>query len=106
MSGHGYPPRATSRMIPVTAIVLTRDEEVNIARCLRCLDPVDDVIVVDSESTDATLRLAKKARSDVRIFTHSFQDFGDQRNWALENTNPKHGWVLFVDADEFCTDEL
>jgi glycosyltransferase involved in cell wall biosynthesis len=106
MSGRSSSPRATSGRIPVTAIVLTRDEEVNIARCLRCLDPVDDVIVVDSESTDATLRMATEARSDVRIFTHAFQDFGDQRNWALENTSPKHGWVLFVDADEFCTDEL
>src|SRR5262249_24436901 len=79
---------------------------VNIQACLTCLAEIDDVVVVDAGSTDDTLALAREARPDVRIFTHSFKDFGDQRNWALDNTMPRHGWVLFVDADEFCTAEL
>ena len=36
----------------------------------------------------------------------SFKDFGEQRNWALDNTSPRHPWILFVDADEFCTPEF
>jgi glycosyltransferase involved in cell wall biosynthesis len=92
--------------IPLTTIVLTQDEEINIQQCLDCLRRVDDVVIVDSGSTDATLNLAAAARPQVRIYSHPFQDFADQRNWALTHTEPKHEWVLFVDADEFCTPEL
>jgi glycosyltransferase involved in cell wall biosynthesis len=95
-----------SAPIPLTAIVLTRDEAINIECCLRCLARVDDVVVVDSGSTDDTLALAHAARPDVRVFFHAFRDFGDQRNWAIEHTSPKHNWILFVDADEFCTEPL
>lgn len=95
-----------SQTLPVTAIVLTRDEEINIERCLRCLARVDDIVIVDSGSTDATLDLARAARPDIRIFSHQFRDFGAQRNWAIEHTKAKHDWILFVDADERCTDSL
>ncbi|MFO7640243.1 MAG: glycosyltransferase family 2 protein [Candidatus Competibacteraceae bacterium] len=94
------------RRIPVTAIVLTFNEAVNIAPCLAAMARVDDVVIVDSGSTDDTLARAVATRPDVRIFSHPFQDFGDQRNWALDHTEPRHPWVLFVDADEFCTPGL
>ncbi len=93
-------------MTPVTVIVLTHHEEPNIFDCLRSVAWAEDVIVVDSGSTDATLAEATRARPDVRTFTHPFQDFGDQRNWALDQTAPRHEWVLFLDADERCTPEL
>lgn len=92
--------------IPLTAVILTLNEEINIVRCLNCLDWADDVVIVDSGSADRTLELAARARPDVRVFTHPFKDFGDQRNWALDNIEPKHEWVLFIDADEFCVPEL
>ncbi|GAB4342138.1 MAG: glycosyltransferase family 2 protein [Desulfobulbaceae bacterium] len=92
--------------IPLTAIVLTRDEAINIGPCLEAMARVEDIVVVDSGSTDTTLELAQKLRPDARIFHHQFKDFGDQRNWALDNCEPRHGWVLFVDADEFCEPEL
>lgn len=92
--------------VPLTAIILTLDEEINIARCLSCLDWADDVVVVDSGSSDRTIELARSTRPDVRVFDHPFKDFGDQRNWALDNTEVKHDWILFVDADEFCVPEL
>jgi len=76
----------------------------NIARCISCLSRAEDIIIVDSGSTDDTAKIAKATRSDVRIFEHPFEDFGAQRNWALDETSPKHDWVLFVDADEFCDD--
>ncbi len=92
--------------LPITAVILTLDEERNIRECLECLERVDDVVIVDSLSTDETVAAARDARSDVRVFEHPFTDFGDQRNWALDNVQPAHDWILFVDADEFCTDGL
>lgn len=89
--------------VPLTAILLTQDEEMNIADCLGSLDWVEDVVLVDSGSTDSTLSLAKRVRPDVRVFNHAFKDFGDQRNWALDHTDPRHDWVLFLDADERST---
>lgn len=92
--------------IPLTAIILTLNEERNIGRCLEGLARVDDVAIVDSVSTDDTLDAARRARPDVRVYEHPFEDFGAQRNWALDNVSPAHEWVLFVDADEFCDDAL
>lgn len=92
--------------IPVTAIILTLDEETNIPQCLNCLRDVGEVVIVDSFSSDDTVDAAHEARPDARIYQNQFQDFGAQRNWALANTNPEHEWVLFVDADEFCDERL
>ena len=86
--------------VGLTAIILTQDEEKNIAACLESLSWVSQVIVVDSGSRDATLEVARGTRPDVEIHTHPFADFGQQRNWALENTPVRSEWVLFVDADE------
>lgn len=95
-----------SGRIPLTAIILTLNEQCNIERCLEGLARVDDIAIVDSLSTDDTVNVARKARPDIRIYEHPFEDFGAQRNWALDNVNPIHEWILFVDADEFCDDEL
>ena len=91
--------------VPVSVIILTLNEEINIAACLESLQWADDVIVVDSESKDDTLEIAKATRPSVRISEHPFVDFGDQRNWALDNTQPKNDWILFIDADERVTPE-
>ena len=88
---------------PVTVIILTLNEEANIRGCLESVAWSDDIVVVDSGSGDRTVLLARQARPDVRLFTHAFRNFGDQRNWALDHTQPKHEWVLFLDADERCT---
>lgn len=93
-------------MTPVTVIILTHNEALNIADCLRSVEFAEDVIVVDSGSTDGTRELAVQTRADVRVFQHPFQDFGDQRNWALDQTSPRHDWILFLDADERVTSQL
>ena len=93
---------AREQGFPVSVIILTHNEEENVAECLRSLAWAEDVIVVDSLSTDRTLDVGVQARPDVRIFSHPFQDFGDQRNWAIDHTAPRHGWILFLDADERC----
>ena len=93
-------------MTPVTVIILTHNEEPNIFDCLSSVAWAGDVIIVDSGSSDATLAEAVRACPNVRTFHHPFQDFGDQRNWALDQTAPRHEWVLFLDADERCPPEL
>ncbi|MCB1633369.1 MAG: glycosyltransferase family 2 protein [Xanthomonadales bacterium] len=93
-------------MLPLTVLILTHNEAINIEPCLRALARVDDVVIVDSGSTDDTLARARAVRPDVRIFEHPFQDFGDQRNWAIDHAQPRHEWLLFVDADEYCDPEL
>lgn len=99
-------PVSSASRVPVTAIILTQDEAVNIRRCLAALSWAEDVVIVDSGSRDDTIELARLERPEVRVFTHPFKDFGDQRNWALDHTSVEHDWVLFVDADEFCDPEL
>lgn len=84
----------------LTAVILTLNEADNIAACLGSLGWVEDIILLDSGSTDGTVDRARRARSDLRVFEHHFEDFGAQRNWALDHCQPRHEWVFFVDADE------
>ncbi|MDO8503143.1 MAG: glycosyltransferase family 2 protein [bacterium] len=81
----------------VTAIVLTKNEEKNIAKCLAGLRFCNEVIVVDEYSTDRTGEIAR--RYGARVFQrHLKSDFAAQRNFGLEKS--RGDWVLFVDADE------
>lgn len=81
----------------LTAIVLTKDEEKNIGRCLEALRFCDEIIVVDDGSQDSTVKLAKKHGANV--YTRQLAgDFASQRNFGLSKASGE--WVLFVDADE------
>ena len=87
---------------PITAIVITRNEESNIERCLRSLAFCAEIVVVDSGSTDRTRELAKR-------FTHKVYDlpwagFAAQKNNALAHAG--HDWILSVDADEVVPPDL
>ena len=93
----------TSHRFPLSVIVLTHNEAENIPACLASVEWAHDLIVVDSGSTDGTVGIARDTCPDVRVFVHPFRDFGEQRSWALDETAPKHEWVLFLDADERCT---
>ncbi len=89
----------------VSAIVPTRDEEDNIAECLdSLLCWLDDVVVLDSYSTDRTVDLARSA--GARVVCRAFDNFSAHKNWALDNVQLEHDWVLFVDADERITPAL
>jgi len=96
---------AHASTFPLSVIVLTYNEAANISACLASVSWADDIILVDSGSADGTLEIARQMCPGVRIFYHRFRNFGDQRNWALEQTDPKHEWLFFLDADERCTDE-
>jgi len=88
----------------VSVLILTLNEELNLPACLETLEWCDDVVVIDSFSTDATLEIC--AKHQVRVVQNSFSGFGDQRNFALQNVELKHEWVLILDADERVPTEL
>lgn len=89
---------------PVTAMIFTLNEELNLPRCLDSLTWCDDVIVIDSFSTDRTEQICKER--GVRFFQNTFKGFGTQRNWAVDHTSPRHDWILVLDADERVPPEM
>lgn len=88
----------------ISAAIFTLNEEVNLPRCLESLRVCDDVVVVDSFSTDRTGEIARAA--GARVAQHAFTGFGDQRAWAFREIAFRHPWVLVLDADERVTPEL
>ena len=93
-------------MNDITAIVLTKNEELNIRRCLESLSGLADrIVVVDSGSTDKTLVIAQELGAE--IYHHKpFEHYAKHFNWALDNVNIKTKWICRVDADEVITPEL
>src|ERR1019366_10033928 len=82
----------------ISVIILTRNEEVDLPKCLDSLRWCNDVHVVDSGSSDQTKVIA--SRFGAHIYEHPFRSFGSQRNWSLDHCDIKHPWILFLDADE------
>lgn len=91
-----------SAKIPVSVVVPVRNEEANLSRCLSLLHDFDEVIVVDSGSTDRTCEIAQNYDASVVQFKWNGQ-FPKKRNWILLNHPLRNEWVLFLDADEFVT---
>ncbi|NNJ79630.1 MAG: glycosyltransferase family 2 protein [Xanthomonadales bacterium] len=85
-------------------MILTLNEETNIGRCLAALDWSDDVVVLDSFSADRTVELAKQM--GARVYQRTFDDFAGQRNYALDEIDFVHDWILHLDADEVVTEDL
>lgn len=90
---------------PVSILILTKDEEINIARCLDCLSWSDDVVVYDSFSSDKTLEIARNY-PNVRVVQRKFDNWSSHQNWGVENIPFRNPWVLYVDADERVPPEL
>ncbi len=88
----------------VSALILTLDEEINIAACLESLSWCDDVVVLDSRSTDRTCAIA--AEHGARVVTRAFDNWSAHQNWAVTHIEFRHPWVLYLDADERCLPEL
>lgn len=90
---------------PVSVIILTYNEEVNIRVCLESVkDLTDEIFIVDSYSTDKTLEIAREYTD--KIYQNTWVHWAHQRNWALDNLPLQTDWVLFLDADERLTPEL
>lgn len=86
----------------LTAIILTLNEENNIAECIKSADFADEVLVFDSGSTDKTVEIAASLGASV-VF-NQFVDFADQRNKSMEFAT--HEVLFFIDADERITEKL
>ncbi|AFY67956.1 glycosyltransferase family 2 protein [Geitlerinema sp. PCC 7407] len=84
--------------------ILTYNEELDIAACIESALLSDDVIVVDSLSSDRTVEIAQ--RYPVRVVQHAFESHGKQRTWMLETVEAKHEWAYILEADERMTPEL
>ena len=98
-------PASPRRDIPVSVIIMTKNEEANMEACLSRLDRFEQVFVVDSNSTDATCEIAKAHGAEVVNFSWNGQ-YPKKKQWCLENLPFRHEWVLYVDADEHMYPEL
>lgn len=87
----------------ISAIIITFNEERNIARCIHALEGIaDEVIVVDSFSKDNTVAIA--AGLGAKVIQHVFEGYGEQKRLAIGQAN--HDWILSLDADEEVSPEL
>jgi glycosyltransferase involved in cell wall biosynthesis len=95
----------TADMLPISIVILTFNAADTIGATLASAAMLsDDVHVVDSGSTDATLEIAR--RHGAKIVHHPFENYGAQRNWAIDTLALAHGWQLHLDADERISGEL
>ena len=88
----------------ISVLILTLNEEQNLPRCLESVKWCQDIVVLDSFSTDRTVEIAKAA--GARVIQRRFDNWAAHQNWALENISFKHPWVYYSDADEVVTKEL
>lgn len=88
----------------VSVLILTHNESINIARCLASLSWCDDVVVVDSGSTDDTVDIARSY--GARVIHRPFDNFANQRNFGIERGAMRNDWVLHLDADEVVTPQF
>jgi len=88
-------------MPPISATIITCNEAANIARAIRSLDCADEILVVDSGSTDETVRIA--AGLGARTITHPWEGFAAQKSFAVREA--RHDWILSLDADEELNEE-
>ena len=97
--------RELADRIPVSVIIPTRNEAKNLARCLQRLRNVDEVFVVDSQSTDDTVEIARLQGAHVVQF-HYQGGWPKKRQWAMNSLPIANDWILLLDDDEVLTPEL
>jgi glycosyltransferase involved in cell wall biosynthesis len=87
----------------ISVVIVTKNEEKNIRKCIESVyDWVDEIIVVDSYSTDKTVEICKEY--GAKIFQHAFNGFGELKNFAISKATGD--WILCIDADERVTPSL
>ena len=84
---------------PVSLLIPCKNEEHNIARCIQSVQWVDEIFVVDSQSSDKTIAIAESLGAEVVQF-HFKGGWPKKKNWALAKLPFSHEWVLILDADE------
>ncbi len=92
-------------MLDLTVLIITKDEEQNIKKCIDSVKQVAKrIVVVDSFSTDKTCNIAKE--NGAEVYEHKFENHAAQLNWGFENTEINTEWIMRMDADEELTHEL
>jgi len=99
------PAGRSTAALPISAVVAVRNEERNLPRCLASLREIGEVYVVDSQSTDATVEIARSFGAKVVQF-HYQGGWPKKRQWAMESLPLAHDWILLLDADESLTPQL
>ena len=89
-------------MRKLSVVILTSNEEAHITTCLNSVSFADEIIIIDDNSSDATVSLAKK--TGAQVYSRKLDDFASQRNYGLSMATGE--WVLFLDADETVSKEL
>lgn len=89
-------------MTKITAIIPTLNEEIHISNAIKSVSFADEIIVIDSYSSDKTIAIAEKF--NVKIIKRTFDDFSSQKNFAISQA--KHSWIYILDADERVTPEV
>src|SRR5262245_5176059 len=89
-------------MIPISAIIITKNEEDRIAGAIASVSWCDEVLVIDSESTDATRRIAE--RCGARVLVRAWDGYSRQKNFGAAQA--RYDWILSLDADERVSAEL
>jgi glycosyltransferase involved in cell wall biosynthesis len=90
-------------MQKLSVVIITHNEEENILRCLASVkDLADEIVIVDSFSTDRTTEICRS--SGCKVVTHAFEGYGQQKQFAVEQTS--NNWILSLDAEEVVTEEL
>ncbi|MBI5429534.1 MAG: glycosyltransferase family 2 protein [Nitrosomonadales bacterium] len=89
-------------MVKLSVIIITKNEAANIRACLESVAWADEIVVVDSNSSDATTAICEEF--GARVYVHDWPGFGPQKNRALGYAS--HDWILSIDADERVTPEL
>jgi glycosyltransferase involved in cell wall biosynthesis len=85
--------------VPVSVIIPTKNEEHNLARCIRSVSWAAEIFVVDSQSGDQTAQIAESFGAKVVQFKY-VGGWPKKKNWALDNLRFRTEWILFLDADE------
>ena len=90
--------------LPVSVLILTKNEEQNLPGCLQSVSWADEIHVYDSFSEDDTIAIARD--HGALITQRVFDNWAEHQNWGLRNIAFKHPWVLYLDADERVTPAL
>ena len=92
--------KTKTAILPISVLIMTQNEEMNIATTISSIRGYfDQIIVVDSFSTDRTLEICS-AFTEVEVYSNFFEHWALQRNWMLQNCEIRNDWVFFLDADE------
>lgn len=92
-------------LLPITAVILTKNEEIHLKRLLLNINKVfNEIVIIDSFSLDKTEEIANEF--NVKFIKNQFVNFSDQRNFAMRSSEVSNKWIFFIDADEIIDIDL